>query len=134
MVNLVPSGAAFAIDQTMTYEFNKAEVAAFYDDMLNPLVAGTNPTVTCTGSSTNCASLNQPATPTAPDPSLTHVQPVGCDDVLCKMRCLFLNGGTLDTIHYDQAVKNVSGLNGKGNWTFTFYYTITPVASLNQRA
>jgi hypothetical protein len=48
--------------------------------------------------------------------------PPGCAR---QQDCTFWNGGTLTGSTYTQSV-TVNGLNGKGNWTFTYNYVITP--------
>jgi hypothetical protein len=57
---------------------------------------------------------------TGPDSVSNHAQ----DD-----RCIFFCGGTLPGWSYTQT-RTVSGLNGKGNWTFTYNYTTTTAGAV----
>ena len=46
-------------------------------------------------------------------------------------RCTFFCGGTLDGWNYTNTA-TVDGLNGHGNWTFTYNYNVTTVGSVNE--
>jgi hypothetical protein len=76
---------------------------------------GNNPAVSCTGNAANCDSTNQPTTPTRPAPD-----PIKQGDAIGD-RCIFWDGGTLPSDTYTQYV-TINGINGKGNWKFTWTY------------
>lgn len=106
-----------------TFTFNGAEVWAFnaagaQSEFTNALLSG--PAVTCNGSTTNCAVGNQPTGMVAPDPSSAELT-----DFVEEISCIFFDGGDLPGTQYTQE-KNSNGLNGRGNWTFTWTYAIAP--------
>ena len=122
MVNLHHIGA-LALVEKQVWHFNELTAAGYFT---NALTAG--PTVTCNGSPTNCASGNQPATPAAPAADgnqVTSPPGPGGQGASFENRCTFLDGGTLAGRTYQQSV-TVNGLNGRGNWTFTWDYAVTP--------
>ncbi|MBI2166405.1 MAG: hypothetical protein HYU29_08415 [Chloroflexi bacterium] len=132
MVDLQASGTFTSVDRK-TYRFNVDDPsqtdangvmlpAASY--FTNTLASG--PTVSCSGSLTNCASSNQPGTPVALTPSLSQV--TGPSGACHRQRCTFLDGGKLTGFTYTQS-KTVSGRNGKGSWIFTWTYTVAPEPS-----
>jgi len=125
MVKVDLDDTAYQIEETITWTFQRGthrEPGTAMYAYTNDLASG--PVVTCSGSSANCASTNQPATPPAP----------GADEIKLQQhaqaeRCTFFSGGTLTVGTYDQSVTlNNGGLNGKGNWTFTWSYAITPTS------
>lgn len=120
MVNLDASGT-FTVVDNQQYKFNETTAAGYFG---NDLTSG--PTVSCTGSPTNCASTNQPSTPTTPaaNPQKVNGTPQAPGAVQDNM-CTFLNGGDLTGSTYTQST-TVPGLNGGGNWKFTWTYTVTP--------
>lgn len=109
----------FALVENQVYHFNIAEAAAF---LANTLTSG--PVASCTGGPTNCADSNKPAAPPAPSPDPNQVTDHGNGAAVAD-ECTFLTGGTLPSSTYTQGV-TVNGLNGRGNWTFTWTYTIEP--------
>lgn len=124
MVNL-NTGGQLALVQTQTYRLDETAAAAYFT---NSLTGG--PAVSCNGSAANCAATNQPAAPAAPAADALqlnrHPDNKGLGGgVVFDNRCTFLDGGTLAGRQYTQAV-TVNGLNGKGNWTFTWTYDVTP--------
>jgi hypothetical protein len=106
------------IQGSETWHLNLANARSYYTTNV------TGPTVTCTGSATNCGAANQPATPAAPaadptEPSNAYFA-AGGD----KNRCIFWNGGDPDApSSYTQSV-TINGLNGNGNWKFTWTYSL----------
>jgi hypothetical protein len=120
MVKTVLDNAAFQISGTTTYTFDKDCAEGNYT-----AGAGTwdGNTPTCSGSAANCASTNQPAVPTAPDPDAHG--PNSIEHHAQQDRCTYYCGGTLSSWNYTQTA-TVAGLNGKGNWTFTFNYSSSP--------
>jgi hypothetical protein len=123
MVNLHADGTFTVVDNKQ-YEFDEATAATYFT---NATTGG--PTVTCTGSPTNCAISNQPATPDAPapDPSKVNGTPQASGAVQHN-QCTFLDGGSLSGLSYTQSQSRV-GVNGKGNWTFTWTYAVTPTTA-----
>jgi hypothetical protein len=138
-VNLQASGD-FIIAENQVWKFNDsfdtvtdvngnpvAGVGTYFTNAWN----GNSPAISCTGGGaggTNCASANQPATPTAPasDPSKV-IGPPGHPGCAETQDCTFWTGGTLTGSTYTQSVTGTgNGLNGKGNWTFTYTYVIAP--------
>lgn len=109
--NFKPSGSSFGYTDTATYAFNDSAASAYYT------MTTSGPVVSCTGSTTNCAVTNQPATPATPTaPSFSMDQ---------NDECHFWAGVALTTVSKSVGV-TVNGSNGKGNWTFTWTYTWTP--------
>jgi hypothetical protein len=91
----------------------------------------TGPTISCSGGPPgSCDAANQPATPSAPpvDPNQpTNPYFAASSD---KNRCVFWNGGTPDTPAPYTLDVTVNGVNGKGNWKFTWTYTLTAPADV----
>lgn len=120
MANLHADGT-FTVVDNKEYRFNETTAATNFS---NSLTGG--PTVTCSGSPTACASANQPLAPTAPypDPYKVNGTPQAPGAVQDN-KCTFLNGGSLSGLSYTQS-QSRPGLNGKGTWTFTWSYAVTP--------
>ena len=78
----------------------------------------TGPSITCNGSPANCASTNQPAIPSTP------AAPI--DALLDQVKCGLWYGETLSAVTAPAGV-TVPGANGRGNWTFTWTYSLNPV-------
>jgi hypothetical protein len=76
--------------------------------------------VSCSGSATNCALSNQPPAPAAPAPDEVKLQQHAQAE-----RCTFYFGGSLSSSTYSQS-SVINGLNGRGNWSFAWGYTIAP--------
>jgi hypothetical protein len=123
MVNQSAVGT-FAIVNTQVYQYNGATAATYFT---NAVTSG--PSVSCNGSPTNCGSGNQPATPPAPPPDPTRVfdsgQPNNPISTVVQDQCTFFAGGTLAGQTYTRSVQ-LSGLNGRGSFTFTWTYTVSP--------
>jgi hypothetical protein len=121
MVNLDASGT-FAVSNHKTYRFNTATAANFYNNVWNGVAA----TAICTGSPANCAVTNQPATPATPAADASQIvgRPAGPGQA-DQDKCTFLDGGALGSRVYTQFV-TINGVNGGGNWKFTWGYTVTP--------
>lgn len=127
MVSVTPSTPALEIEGTTTWTYHRDDCAAtatYYT--ANPGVWNGAPP-TCTGSSTNCAADNQPAVPSAP--AVPTTGPDSVSNHAQDDRCIFFCGGTLPGWSYTQT-RTVSGLNGKGNWTFTYNYTTTTAGAV----
>ena len=109
------------------YSFNVAQADTYFSSSVIARL------VTCSGTFSACAVTNQPADPTAPDPSndaLTnyalHEEPV------------FWSGGVLSTdsayffgaMNYSyQQQTTETGLNGRGTFIYTFLYLIAPLSN-----
>jgi hypothetical protein len=120
MVNLDATGT-FAVVNNVQYRYNTATAAAYFT---NTRTSG--PSVACSGSAANCAATNQPAAPTPPAPDPARVDGADAGSAVNLNQCAFLNGGTLAGLSpYTQPV-TINGQNGKGNWTFTWTYTVAP--------
>jgi hypothetical protein len=122
MVNMHgPDGRTVTVVDNKQYRFNELTASGYFTNTQSG-----DPTVSCNGSPTNCASDNQPATPTAPapDPAKVNGTPQGPGAVQHN-KCTFLGGGTLTGLSYQQS-QTVGGLNGRGSWTFS---TATAVSS-----
>lgn len=78
----------------------------------------TGPAVTCNGSPTNCASTNQPTIPSVPA--------APTEALLDQVKCALWYGEVLPTATTPAAV-TVAGANGRGNWTFTWTYSLAPL-------
>jgi hypothetical protein len=120
MVNTALDSTAYQINGTTTWTFDKDCAEANYT-----AGAGTwdGNAPTCNGSPGDCAPSNQPATPSAPAPDAHG--PNSVDFHAQQDRCTYFCGGMLDGWAYTQT-ETVHGLNGHGNWTFTFNYTSSP--------
>jgi hypothetical protein len=110
-----------------TFVVTGSEVWAYDTDAAaglfsNVLLSG--PTVACSGSPANCATTNQPAAPAAPAASASKVNPFvhsnSCN--LWDGLALTLNPLPQDN-QYTQPL-TIPGLNGNGNWKFTWTYQI----------
>jgi hypothetical protein len=124
MVNTM-TDSAFEINGTTTWTFDKDCAEGNYTAS-----SGTwdgNPP-TCSGSAGNCAPSNQPTPPPAP-PIDAH-GPNSIEHHAQQDRCTFFCGGTLDGWNYTNTA-TVDGLNGHGNWTFTYNYSVTTVGSVD---
>jgi hypothetical protein len=120
MVKTTLDSTAYQINGTTTWTFDKACAEANYTAN-----AGTwdGNAPTCSGSTANCASGNQPPVPSAPDPDAHG--PNSVEHHAQQDRCTYFCGGTLDGWNYTQT-STVNGLNGKGQWTFTYNYSSSP--------
>jgi hypothetical protein len=117
----ITGNGTFTFTTTNVYQYQPAVAAGYFT---NALTSG--PTVSCAGSPTNCATTNQPATPAAPAPDANQLTgPSGAVNKRATQCDGFFAGGSLPTSTYTQSV-TVNGLNGRGNWTFTWTYTIAP--------
>jgi hypothetical protein len=119
MVNLT-TGGSFAIVGTQEYQLNYDTAGGYFTNTQTG-----DPTVSCNGSAANCADSNKPATPSAPAPLASKVSGTQAGSAVKVNFCTFLNGGTLSGTSYTQSL-TVNGVNGKGNWTFTWTYTVAP--------
>lgn len=108
------SDSIFGYTDTETYGFNEAVASNYYT------LSVTGPVMVCTGSSTNCASSNQPVIPEKPTP-----EPMFTMDRADE--CNFWKGAELTAVTKEPAT-TIGGLNGRGNWTFTWTYTWTPIS------
>jgi hypothetical protein len=108
-------GGTFGYTDRQTFTFDGATAATNYTNVLN----SSAPTVGCSGSSTNCALGNQPVAPSAPATDAGQVSSLVTAD-----RCTFYAGGQLSSSSYTLS-RTVNGVNGKGNWTFTWTYAVS---------
>jgi hypothetical protein len=98
----------FVIVGNEVWAYNKVTAATYFS---NRLVSG--PTVTCSGNSTNCNVLNQPATPAVPAPDAQKL-----NGFIGSNSCNFWDGQALalnplgPDNQYTQPV-TINGLNGK---------------------
>lgn len=99
---------------TEKWGFDKEAAAEYFTDSLT-----SGPTEECSGNAANCAETNRPS-PIPPEPDNGELMRTTRSNA-----CAFLNGGELVGDTYEQSV-TVPGLNGKGNWRFTFVYTVSP--------
>jgi hypothetical protein len=106
---------ALSIGASGTYEFNQTLAASYYSN------SAAAPVVTCIGSGINCGSTNQPAAPPTPtaDPSYAVT-------LASAIRCIFLDGGALTGAATYQKSTMATGLNGRGDWTFTYTFNVAP--------
>jgi len=123
-VNLRATGT-FAAHMNETWRYDEAAATAYFT---NTLTSG--PVVSCTGSPTACGAANQPAAPAAPaaDPGEVNGAPQGPRGAVDENKCNFLDGATLDGHTYTQKVVR-NGLDGHGNFTFTWSYTVAPTVA-----
>jgi hypothetical protein len=119
MMNLNASGHLL-VEGTSTWSYDRECAKPYFDNFqaISPVVVG------CTGSAANCASTNAPATaPAAPAPDAQKLVPV-----TSQAACDFWTGTALGVssvkASYNQSV-TLNGLNGKGNWSYTWAYTVT---------
>jgi hypothetical protein len=115
---------AFQIDGTTTWTFDRDCAEGNYT--ASPGVWDGN-TPTCDGNATNCAPANQPTPPPAP-PVDAH-GPNSIEHHAQQDRCTYFCGGTLSGWAYTNTAM-VNGLNGHGNWTFTYNYSTSPNTAL----
>lgn len=123
----ITTGTAYVVTGSITYGYQNAVAAGYFTNQLK-----SGPTVSCSGSPTNCAAGNQPLTaPNPPAPDVARLTPV-----VSANSCTFFNGGTLNVqggqATYTQSV-TVSGRNGNGNWRYTWTYEITTTATVAQK-
>jgi hypothetical protein len=125
MIDVTLDQTAYQIEGTITWTFQRGThnepgtaMAAFSNAVLS------GPTVTCSGSGTNCDLANQPAAPVPPPADEVKLQ-----QHAQGQRCTFFFGGTLATGGYDRS-SVINGVNGKGNWSFTWTYAITPTTAV----
>ena len=124
MANITGLGSGeFLINQTQVYSYNATTAASYF---INTLASG--PSVSCSGSPTNCATANQPGAPATPLPDPDKVSHQGSGIIYGSNECSFAAGGPLTRGSYTQSV-TVNGANGHGNWTFTWTYSIDPTQS-----
>lgn len=120
MVNLRAEGT-FALSQNQLYKFDGDAAKAYFTNGWDGVV----PVPTCSGSATNCASTNKPATPAAPAALDYKLWRSPGSGVVADNRCTFLDGGSLTGGSYTQSL-TINGLNGRGNWSYTYNYVIAP--------
>ncbi len=111
---------SFTVTENKIYHFNQLIADSYFTNSKTAAL----PSVSCNGSPTNCATANQPNTPTAPVPDPDVVSNNG-HGLSTTQKCIFLNGGVLSGTTYQQGT-TVNGKNGKGSWTFIFSYSATP--------
>ena len=126
MVDMTPNSNAFQITGTTTWTFDRDCAEADYTGSAG-VWNGNTPT--CVGNATNCAAGNQPPAP--PAPPIDPHGPNSTEHHAQQDRCTFFCGGTLDGWNYTNT-EMVNGLNGHGNWTFTYNYNVTTVGSVNE--
>ncbi|MDP3928781.1 MAG: hypothetical protein Q8R57_07145 [Bacteroidota bacterium] len=123
MIDMNMSNKTFAISGTTTYGYDIPGSLGYFETTVS------GPTLTTSGSATNTAAENQPATPSAPatdeTKTIAWVNGLGSSTIPCT----FLNGGTLTSTSYTKVV-SLKGLNGNGNFNYTFTYTIQPKAGM----
>lgn len=124
-INGVHAGT-YAAHANNTYHYNETTAATYFT---NTLTSG--PVASCNGSPTACADSNQPAAPGAPAPAAGELNgsPQGHPGAVDQNKCRFLDGLTLNGHTYTQSSGAVNGLNGSGNWKFTWTYTVAPTSA-----
>lgn len=114
----IKAAGSFLVTENNTYSFNDLTGDSFFTTTV------TGPVVTksaCGKNDVNCADSNLPATPSQP-----KEDPVRRYDASVQNMCTFANGGILKgTGAYTQSV-TLKGLNGAGNFTFTWTYKTDP--------
>lgn len=120
MVNTSFDSGAYVIEGTITWTFDKDCAEANYTASAG-VWDGNEPT--CSGSNANCASTNKPAVP--PAPAVPSTGPDSIKNHAQDDHCTYFCGGTLSGWAYTDT-STVNGLNGKGNWTFTYNYSSSP--------
>lgn len=118
MVELDYDGPAYEIVGTITWTYQRNTCAVPLYTAHAGVWDGNTPT--CSGSTANCAPSNQPAVP--PAPAIPTTGPNSVSNHAQDDRCIFFCGGNVSGWNYTQT-ETVPGLNGKGNWTFTYNYT-----------
>jgi hypothetical protein len=130
MVDVDFDSSAYQIEGTITWSFDRGTAN-------NPGCAmgaytnewdGNNPTVSCTGGGTN-GCQTAPTAPTRPAADALKVQ-----QLAQAYRCTFFFGGDLSSDSYTKSANVVvnppASADRRGNWTFTWTYDITPLASV----
>jgi len=116
------ASGTFLITGSEVWAYNTVTARTYFTNAWD----GNPPTVGCTGGGpggVNCAPSNKPATPVAPAADANKLNgKVGCNS------CNFWDGNSLSLAcggpnSYTQDV-TINGLNGFGNWKFTFTYNI----------
>jgi len=120
MVNLHASGT-FARTTVELFKFNDATAAAYFT---NAYTGSTS--VSCSGSPVACGAGNRPAAPAPPAADASQV--TAANGVAQNNKCNFLDGAPLSGRNYTQSV-TVNGLDGHGNFTFTYGYAVTPTVA-----
>ncbi len=117
----------FVLTDTEFWAYDEAAARTYFS---NALVSG--PTVSCTGGGpggVNCQPGNQPPAPPAPDPNPNRLNPP-----VNNNKCVFFNGGDVtvqpQNSTYTQPLTR-SGLNGSGNWRFTWTYQVAVGTGVN---
>jgi len=77
----------------------------------------------CNGSATNCADANQPAIPAQP--------PAPIDELLEQAKCALWWGEVLPSAAVEKPSDTLGGLNGRGNWTYTWTFNLDPMDAVN---
>jgi hypothetical protein len=122
------NSTAYQISGTTTWTFHRDCAEADYTASAG-VWDGNTPTCTGGGSGgVNCLPANQPTPPPAP-PADPH-GPDSIEHHAQQDRCTFFCGGTLDGWNYTNT-QTVNGLNGHGNWTFTYNYSVTTIGSVD---
>jgi hypothetical protein len=103
---------------TQIYKFNRSTGSTFFNNL------NTGLTVACSGSPTDCGAANRPSNPAVPAPSSSRAE-----DFAWTLRCLFLDGGSLTGTSFYNTDITKNGLNGRGNWKFSFAFTISPLVA-----
>lgn len=110
-------GKATVISNNVQWDFNSVEAYATYTNVYT----STNSTATCTGSPTNCALTNKPSAPAAPPADSGQFNKQFEDQIICTT---YYGGTGMPTKPYTQTA-TTNGVNGGGNWTFTYNYLIS---------
>jgi hypothetical protein len=114
----ISGNGTYTFDTTTIYQYEPADAASYFTNMITD-----GPAVSCSGNATNCAAGNQPAPPAAPLASVDELSAlINANSTQCDG---FFRGGALSGKTYTRGV-TIAGLNTKGNWTFTWTYTIAP--------
>jgi hypothetical protein len=119
MVNIQTIGT-HAVAGMKQYKYNEATAATYFTNLYD----GTF-TVSCGGNGPGCEAANQPVTPSVPTPDAGEVSAQSANSAVSANQCNFLDGGALIGHPYSQDV-TTKGLDNKGNWTFSFNYTVAP--------
>jgi hypothetical protein len=126
MVAVKPNASAYQIVGTITWSFNNQPPhdcvveGGYYTTII------TGPDITCSGQ--GCTNPPPTPDPPSPDPSNTRF-------VANQERCVFFCGGTLTAPEssqnpYTQFVNvNIPSGPNRGNWKFTWTYTIVPTGN-----
>lgn len=124
------SSSSFIVEGTETWAFDAAAAAAYFTNQWD----GNSPTVSCTGGGAggvNCLPANQPAAPSTPAASPQKLTPV-----VNSNQCTFWAGGAPSVSgpqsSYTQS-ETIGGLNGSGNWKFTWTFAIASLGPVAPR-